>query len=189
MNNKIYKNIRTISKMKKIYLTLVFCFGLSVLNAQVVIEKASITPPSILDFPTISSSGTGIADGGIALPRADNTDKAGITSGTFLVDASTKKVRYYGETWVDLTPVKSTNIVSYDASFQEKGEGIHISDNSVTETLKGVLTLSSDNKALQLPVVEDVTQLPEPPYAGMICYDKKSKSLAVFNGEKWSFWN
>lgn len=174
--------------MKKKYLILSLCLFFFSLNAQVAIEKTTTNSSAILDFPAIVGAE---GNGGIALPRATNTTKAGTTSGTFLVDASSKRVRYYAEnTWIDLTPEKATNIISSDASLQEAGgEGVNISDNSLTETLKGVLTLSSSNKALQLPVVVDVTQLREPPYAGMICYDKKSKSLAIFNGEKWSFWN
>lgn len=174
--------------MRKIYLTLIICLAFYSLKAQVAIEKTTTSPSAILDFPAVVGAE---GNGGIALPRVTNPASAGITSGTFLVDSATKTVKYYGDgAWVDLTSAKSTAINAYDSSLNEvKGEGIHISDNSVTETLKGVLTLSSDNKALQLPVVEDVTQLLEPPYAGMICYDKKSQSLAVFNGEKWSFWN
>lgn len=173
--------------MKKKYLTFVFIIVLQLAKTQVSIEKAITNEAAILDFPALIGSE---GNGGIAIPRAKDTTGAGVSPGTFVVDSSTKKVRFYGDSvWEDLTLAKTTDIVPYASNLSEVGGGVHISDNTINENLTGVLTLSSEKRALQLPVVADVTQLPNPPYAGMICYDKKSKSLAIFNGEKWSFWN
>lgn len=173
--------------MKNIFLTLSLGLALVSVNGQVAIEKATPSTGAILDFPALVGSE---GDGGISLPRVADVSTAGTTAGTFLVDATNKIVKYYGDNaWVDLTSAKSSAISSY-ALTEANGNGMKIADGTVTEnSLTGVLTLSSKDRALQLPVVADVTTLPSPPEAGMICYDKASKSLAVYNGEKWSFWN
>lgn len=52
----------------------------------------------------------------------------------------------------------------------------------------GVLSLNASDKAMVLPNVADATQLPSP-QAGTIVYDRKSQSLAIYNGQVWNFWN
>lgn len=175
--------------MKNIFLILGTLLVFVSVDAQIAIEKGTVNSSAILDFPALVGSE---GNGGINLPRNSNTNEAGTISGTFLVDASTQTVKYYGDgEWVDLTSAKSGEITTYVNLKEANGEGVRISDHTYTETesLTGAVSLSSKNRALQLPVVADVTQLPEPPTAGMICYDKASQSLAVFNGEKWAFWN
>lgn len=53
----------------------------------------------------------------------------------------------------------------------------------------GVLVLESSTKALVLPVVSDVNNIPSPSPGMMVFVNKTgTKRLAVFNGSKWSFW-
>ncbi|WP_148043492.1 hypothetical protein [Chryseobacterium sp. G0240] len=57
-----------------------------------------------------------------------------------------------------------------------------------TSSAPGVLVLESANKALILPKVAAPHLNVKNPYPGMICYDTASKSMAVFDGLKWSYW-
>ena len=67
-----------------------------------------------------------------------------------------------------------------------------ISDKAIdpqNPVVKGALVLESSSKAMVLPIVEDVNNIPNPS-PGMIVYVKKenAKRLAVYNGKYWSFW-
>jgi len=59
---------------------------------------------------------------------------------------------------------------------------------SDTTTAPGVLVMESSNKALILPKVATPHLNVKNPYPGMICYDTVSKTMAVFDGLKWSYW-
>jgi hypothetical protein len=58
-----------------------------------------------------------------------------------------------------------------------------------TSAADGVLVLESTTKAMVLPTVADVQNIPSPS-PGMMVYVNKlgSKRFAVFNGSRWSFW-
>ena len=60
---------------------------------------------------------------------------------------------------------------------------------STTSSADGALVLESNTKAMVLPIVANVQDIPSPS-PGMMVYVKKegSKRLAVYNGSKWSFW-
>jgi hypothetical protein len=51
------------------------------------------------------------------------------------------------------------------------------------------LVLESPNKAMVLPMVLDTNNIPDPA-PGMMVYVNKTgaKRLAVFNGNKWTYW-
>ncbi|MBS1571159.1 MAG: hypothetical protein JST62_02015, partial [Bacteroidetes bacterium] len=53
----------------------------------------------------------------------------------------------------------------------------------------GVLVLESTNKAMVLPMVTDTNNIPDPA-PGMMVYINKTgaKRLAVYNGNKWTYW-
>jgi len=53
----------------------------------------------------------------------------------------------------------------------------------------GVLELRANDKALVLPKVENPHLNVKSPVPGMMVYDSNSKSLAIFDGLKWNYWN
>lgn len=178
--------------MKKIILSIfsLLVFGV-IVNAQkgVGIETSDVRDGAILDFPTNAKKG-------ILLPRVENTNNAGTAYGTFVYDKASKKVLVYGNVdnankWIELTTEANNTPLKGNLNPNGKTEtsnGVVIEDGtSASEVPEGVLSLESQNRALALPAVDDATKI-RSPKAGLICYDKKSKSLAVFNGKKWYFW-
>lgn len=160
-------------------------------NAQVsiggkqVVEGAS----TILDFNSTTSNTKGII-----LPAVDNLTKAlpntntPNNNGTFLFDKSESKLKMFEKNdWVLLSDTgDKTKLIlnTTDESSNEQGAII----GSPTSAAKGVLILESPNKAMILPRINTPHTNVKSPYAGMMCYDTASKSLAVFDGAKWNYW-
>lgn len=167
--------------MKKIItLSLFFIYNTSV-SAQVAIGKETIEESAILTF------GEGTTNG-IILPYVNNFT-GNFSNGSILVDVQNLeevivKVKIEGN-WIPLTSPKNQSNLELNTT-QDVGNGIII--GSATSNSEGVLVLESENKALILPKIDDVTLIPSP-VLGMICYDLQRKSMAIFDGIKWSFWN
>lgn len=124
------------------------------------------------------------------------------TEGTIILDASTSstaRVKYYNgvstltapDGWQDLSG-QDADITS--ALVDQPTTVLETTDAKVivgaeTSTADGVLILESTTKAMVLPTVTDVNNIPSPS-PGMMVYVNKTgaKRLAVFNGSKWSFW-
>ncbi|MXV39067.1 hypothetical protein GO491_10335 [Flavobacteriaceae bacterium Ap0902] len=170
--------------MKKYSIFILLPFLLVTMNAQVGIEADTPKGGELLFFPDN-------ADGGIILPRVDKSNAyAGSTLGGELIyDTETNTVAFYDAKtgqWESLTNEYTRGVPAY--TFTEgNGEGVTIDDNTTTSDTDGVLKLVSKEKALALPRVPDVTKLPSPE-PGTICYDMNSDTLAIFNGDEWSFW-
>lgn len=165
MNNKI--------------LTLLISFITLTINAQIAIAKKSVDKGGILDFSTGTTKG-------ILLPIIETLPE-NAADGTLLMDKndSILKMKVNGN-WVELSDVGSVlNVVFNDSA--EKGNGVVIGDYT-NSTPDGVLVLEATDKALILPKVADPHVNVKSPYPGMICYDISSKTLAIFNGLKWSYW-
>lgn len=81
----------------------------------------------------------------------------------------------------------STSLSSQPTITEVSGAKVTIGSN--TTTVDGVLVLESATKAMVLPMVNDVNNIPSPS-AGMMVYVNKAgaKRLAVYNGSRWSFW-
>lgn len=148
-------------------------------NAQIAIGKTSVDGSGILDFYSEADNVKGII-----LPR---TTSAEVTeSGTLIFDATTKKVQYYHiDKWVNLSD-EGIYTETLPSSSTEISKGVIFGASSTNA--KGVLVLESTNKALILPKISDPHINVKNPEAGMICYDTKSNTLAVFNGKEWSYW-
>lgn len=173
--------------MKNFIFSIVLVLALSnLVNAQskgVGVETINVGASAILDFPDSATKG-------ILLPKVTNKTSAGTVSGTFVFDMATKKIAFYGDNeWVDMTEETSVSITAHDtANFQElSSNGVKIEDGTDTAP-NGVLSLASTERALALPKVEGVSTIPSP-QPGMICYDTVRKSMAVYNGEFWYFWD
>lgn len=113
------------------------------------------------------------------------------TEGTIILDASNAsaaRVKYYNGSWQDLSGQDANvnpALTVQPIGISETGGTIIGADNSAAD---GVLVLESTTKAMVLPIVTDVQNIPSPS-PGMIVYVKGvNKRLAVFNGAKWSFW-
>ena len=167
--------------MRKLILSLIAITAFTFANAQVGIETENIGNGAILDFPDDAVKG-------ILLPKIDQTERSQDLEipGTFIF--LDNKVKYFGDgKWEDLIIRGTKEVSAYDRN-NTSGEGVVIADGTGSATPpEGALTLESTTRALALPKVADVTELPSPE-AGMICYDVKSKSVAVFNGTLWAFW-
>ena len=189
--------------MKKIIAT-IFLGSMAFANAQVIIGDAVGTAPVktsvLLEFALGQNKG-------LILPYV-RTKSLTPTEGTILLDASEPsgtpgtqaRVKYYAGSvkgWVDLSGqdanLNSTNVLANFATEQPSTITETATSKAIigaqTTAADGVLVLESTTKAMVLPTVEDVQNIPSPS-PGMIVYINKvgAKRLAVYNGNKWSFW-
>lgn len=178
--------------MKQITI-IILCFSLTYVQAQVSIEKEAPEGDALLDFDHTQQKG-------LLLPYVTDVTEApadNATPGMILFDVASGQILYRYENtteniaeWRAMTSETGTNI-SHGTQTENSGEtGIIISDGTATQpqAVNSVLALESDEKAFVLPRVTNAVLLPSP-QQGTICYDENSGSIAVFNGNKWSFWN
>jgi hypothetical protein len=184
--------------MKKIIM-FILIIGLNTLAfAQVIIGNvigtASDKTSVLLEFSTEKK--------GFVLPyvRSLPTIAKGLVQGTIVLDASSSggsRVKVYDGNaiagtggWKDLNGVDgdvSSQLVSQPATSEDSASKAII--GATTSSASGVLVLESQTKAMVLPQVGDVNEIPSPA-PGMMVYVNKTgaKRLAVFNGKVWSFW-
>lgn len=165
--------------MKKIIISIVIIAGISSLEAQVGMGKASVDGDAILDFP--------LSTAGIILPMVDNLPTGTAASnGTFLLDKTDLKIKMReNDVWIPLSDAGNLTGTMPNTS-AEAGGGVII--GAPSSPAQGVLVLESAGKALVLPKVNNPVANMKSPVAGTVCYDTVSKTLAVFDGLKWSFW-
>ncbi|MFC6268937.1 hypothetical protein [Frigoriflavimonas asaccharolytica] len=173
--------------MKKLILT-IFLATISFANAQVIIGDAvgtaTVKTSVLLEFAAGQNKG-------IILPYVRVLPVAP-TEGTILLDASNPnaaRMKYYNGTWKDLSGQDAdvtAALADQPISITETGKSII---GATTSTADGVLVLESATKAMVLPTVSNVQDVPNPS-PGMMVYINRlgGKRLAVFNGAKWSYW-
>lgn len=131
---------------------------------------------------------------GLILPYI--TDKTGLTTpGSIILNATTPtaaKVEYYnGTTWVDLS-AQSANVSSF-LSVQpvaKENAAAKVVIGSSTSAADGILVLESSTKAMVLPIVSSYQDIVNPAPGMMVLVNNGGiKTLAVYNGNQWSFWN
>lgn len=191
--------MKNIKNTKTFYIgSLIFCS--LTLSAQVAIGKTSVNGNStLLDFggATATNSPTDVETTnfkGIILPALTATPTFSATTpttnnpqnGTFIFDKTSVKVRMFTNgSWVDMSDTGSlTNLTSNTSA--ESGNGVIIGSNISSAT--GVLVLESANKAIILPHIKNPHTTVKSPYAGMMCYDTVSNSIAVYDGSNWNYW-
>ena len=187
---------------KKIFslLTITMVAGL---NAQVVIggvtgSAGSNTTSVLLDFATGQNKG-------IIVPYVRTLPTgAALVGGSIILDATTPttaRMKYYNavtSTWIDLSGQdNAANITLALADQPTIAQAPELSTSkaiigATSSSADGVLVLESTTKAMVLPIVSDVQNIPSPS-PGMMVYVSGvsptfNKRLAVFNGSKWSFW-
>lgn len=142
---------------------------------------------TILDF----NSQTGNVKG-IILPAVDDLSKAlssdpASNNGTFLYNKANQKIQMYeNNVWKDLSDTGSSNNLVINTSDEKSGGAII---GSSTSAAKGILILESSDKAMILPRISEPHKNVKSPYPGMMCFDTVSRTLAVFDGMKWNYWN
>ncbi|MDG4947050.1 hypothetical protein NMK71_11565 [Weeksellaceae bacterium KMM 9713] len=181
--------------MKNIYIILFTIVGFSMIQAQVAIEKDNVTNNSVLlEFNDQAEGNTNGKAKSIILPWV-GANKTG-EQGTIVYDATDKKVKLLkeGDVWVDLTNAGTEEVSNEVQGSTQDNAGVEITDGTFTESAEvtadaqAVLKLNSKDKALVLPRVNGIEEVVNP-QPGALVYDLKSKSIAVFNGSLWHFWN
>ena len=182
---------KPVLKMKKILLLPLFIFLINTVSAQVIfgdnVGTAANKTSVLMEFSNAGNRG-------IILPYV--TDKTGITTpGSIILNATTPtaaKVEYYnGTTWVDLS-VLTANVSSFlgiQPAAKENANAKMII-GSATSTADGILVLESATKAMVLPIVSSYQDIVNPAPGMMALVNNGGiKTLAVYNGSQWSFWN
>lgn len=165
--------------MKNIIVLIGFLFS-GLVFAQVGIGKEAIDGSGILDFAPNTTNG-------IMLPIIETLPNDAV-AGTILMDKNDKTIKMKDHsTWIALSDAGSINNVTFNTNDEVAGPNRVIIGGPVT-SVPGVLVLESTDKALILPKVADPHINVKSPYPGMICYDTVSKTMAVFDGLKWSYW-
>lgn len=168
-------------KTKIFYFTLLLTFY-QVTNAQVIFGNKS-TPSSesvLVEFESNDNKK------GIILPHV-TTDNRNYEHGTILFDTNDNIIKVkLDDKWLELTEKETTYQATVDTSL-DNGKGVIIGTD-IENSPEGVLVLSAEDKSLVLPKIANPTENVKGPYAGMICYDTVSKSLAVYDGSFWHYW-
>ncbi|NML72431.1 hypothetical protein HHL23_21995 [Chryseobacterium sp. RP-3-3] len=165
--------------MKKIIIATIVLLGFYTIKGQVGMGKASVDGDAILDFP--------LSNTGIILPIVEALPTGiAASNGTFLLDKTDNIVKMReNDLWVPLSDAGSLTGTMPNTS-AEQGGGVII--GAPSSPAQGVLVLESASRALVLPKVNDPVGSMKSPIAGTMCYDTVSKTMAVFDGVKWSFW-
>lgn len=165
--------------MKKVFTIIITLYAV-VVSAQVAIEKSQVDGDGLLDFPANTTKG-------ILLPIVE-TLPSDASSGTLLMDKNDKTLKMNVESaWIPLSDEGSVTGVVFNSNGEIPGQNRVIMGSDATSA-PGVLVLESPDKALILPKIAAPHINVKNPYPGMICYDTVSKSMAVFDGLKWSYW-
>lgn len=114
--------------------------------------------------------------------------------GTIVLDAvnpAQARMKYYdGSAWIDLSG-QNGNVTAVMATQTSNTESAadKVIIGATSSFANGAVVMESANRAMVLPVVTDVNNIPSPS-PGMMVYVNKAgaKRLAVYNGERWSFW-
>lgn len=170
--------------MKNIIILSILMFS-TFTKAQVLIGTDNIDGESIImDFNNETNNTKGIILPSVdKLPEYNNKSS---NNGTFLYNKDSQNIMMYeNNSWRYLSEYGSNKLLASDDA-EEIGSGIIV--GSETSEAEGVLILESNDKAIVLPKITDPHKNVNGPYPGMICYDIKSKSFAIFDGEYWNYW-
>lgn len=189
-------------KMKKIIIGIAALFSIQAF-AQVVINAdaaTALTGPSstsvLLEFGKDNNKG-------IILPYVESLP-TGAVAGTFIFDVTSNteykvKIKDAASGWIDFSTRSgyTTNVAAAVLDPQAppvtEATAAKTIIGSATSPADGILVLESTNKAMVLPKVTDVQNIPSPS-PGMMVFvtgtqtDGSGERFAVYNGKFWSFW-
>ncbi|MDG4946004.1 hypothetical protein NMK71_06225 [Weeksellaceae bacterium KMM 9713] len=177
----------------KIFLSIISMAAAVALSAQVSIEKDFTGNSSVLmefndtrESAKTSTSTTSIGGENktLILPILSELN-AGTSQGTIWFDATDDIIKYKSASATINMTEAGSDVNSPNLAEIATLNGTIVGAES--STAAGVLVLEATDKAMVLPVVDGVAAVvnPEP---GSLVYDKRQKSIAVFNGAVWSFW-
>ncbi|WP_147366865.1 hypothetical protein [Epilithonimonas arachidiradicis] len=177
--------------MKKLMILMALVMIKSKVFAQVIFGDGVGTPT---DKTSVLVEFSNVGNRGLILPYV--TDKTAITTpGSIIFDASTPtsaKAKYYnGTTWVDLSvqPANATSYLTIQPTARENANS-KVVIGSNTSAADGILVLESTNKAMVLPITNSYQNIVNPaPGTMVLLTNGPLKTLAVYNGEQWSFWS
>lgn len=191
VHNLHFINLKNKVMKKYIFSLLVFVTNCAI--AQVIIgdEVGTATDRTsvLLDFAANKGKG-------IILPYVKTLPSGtGLQGGTFVINATDEtqvKVQFYnGSSWIDLSSGFTANIASVmsDQPVAADNPNAKVIIGSPTSSADGILVLESSTKAMILPMVNGISEIPEPA-PGMMVYIKApgAKRLAVYNGGGWTYW-
>lgn len=178
--------------MKKLYLVVFGFVSINFASAQIVIGKETVSSSAVLlEF--------GDENRGIVLPQvsdANSVDDAsdlirgstgGANAGTLIFDSSDNRIKLKtNHGWTDLSG-RNGKSDSNELIGLVENQNAKIIIGGETSAADGILVLESNSKVMVLPKVNDYKDIIDPS-PGMMVYLRNIKSLAVFNGEVWSFW-
>lgn len=158
--------------------------------AQVAIDKNTFrSKSSILEFNDMKEESG--SPRGIILPMLSDSSLA--QQGALWFDLKSQKILYRSDSGdTELTPLPPSQPQKSSTVEEHRliaGTVLTLQSELPYSSDPAVLKLDSKKSALLLPFVHDATSDISDPEAGTMVYDGKSKSLALFNGEHWYFWN
>ncbi|WBV61853.1 hypothetical protein PFY12_06940 [Chryseobacterium camelliae] len=178
--------------MKKLIISTLILFSVQAFS-QVIIGDGAGTATNktsvLLEFANSNNKG-------IVLPYVKTVPAASATNqGAILLDVSTAtaaRIKYSnGTSWIDLSGRDGdvTAALADQPTTAEDTAAKMVIGTVTSSTPDGVLVLESTTKAMVLPIVTDVNNIPSPS-PGMMVYVNKAdaKRLAVYNGSIWAFW-
>ncbi len=176
--------------MKKNIISSLILFSVQVFSQVIIgdnVGTATTKTSVLLEFA--------VGNKGIILPYVKTLPSPTVaTQGTILLDVvvpTAARVRFSnGTSWIDLSGQDgdvSSALAIQPSVVESNNAKVIIGANS--SDADGVLVLESATKAMLLPTVADVNNIPSPS-PGMMVYLNKAgaKRLAVYNGARWSFW-
>jgi len=178
-------------KMKKLIMLIVLMAFKNNIAAQVIFGDAV---GSAVDKTSVLMEFSNAGNRGLILPYV--TDKTAITTpGSIIFDASTAtsaKAKYYnGTSWIDLSvqPANATSYLSIQPPARDNANSKVIIGSS-SSSADGILVLESTTKAMVLPIATSYQNIINPAPGTMVLLSNGPlKTLAVYNGEQWSFWS
>lgn len=163
-----------------------------------------MTPLSFAQVIIGDETGTAINKSSVLLEFANTGDKGLVlpylrvlptspSEGTIILDASVAtaaRIKYYNGSWIDLSGQDadvSDDLIQQPIIPENASSKVIIGNQN--STADGILVLESSTKAMVLPIVDSTNKIINPS-PGMMVYliNGNKKRLAVFNGNKWSFW-
>ncbi len=168
--------------MKKIFIIILLSITEFVFS-QVAIGKSTVTNSSVsLEF--------GAENRGLLLPWVSSEgDVSNAVDGTMIYDTTDKKIKYLkAGSWFSLSNTGTVDTTLQDSLIEKPSAKVAIGKDGTTDNTSGILVLTDKDKAMILPKVASPHLNIINPSAGMIVYDTVKHQLAIFNGDKWSFW-
>ncbi|UOU98435.1 hypothetical protein MUU74_00365 [Chryseobacterium daecheongense] len=169
----------------------ILIFFVNLIFTGTIQSQVAFGKDNIVNQSALVEFGTG--NKGIILPSV--AAAPGSVGGTFIFNTSSKAVEVYeginnnnNGGWTSLTDENQGVVHSFSNAGPDVtgAKGIIIGANSTTKP--GIMVLESTTKAMVLPLVANPHTSIKGAIAGTMVYDTASDTLAVYDGQNWSYW-